>query len=114
MRLISIAIQNACEYSCLLVSGAHRGDDHASAPETCASTRLLWRFESHGRNQSHDPGCGNSCTEVSETAKTCTDEQNKAQRLMSTFKEKTSANKADMRPYGLDEVPHHTEVRRFV
>jgi len=35
-------------------------------------------------------------SEVSETAKTCTDEQ-----------------KSDMRPYQRDEVTHHTEVQMF-
>ena len=53
---ISIPIQNAFEYSHLLVSGAHRGGDHASAPETCASACLLWRFESHARNRLHNLG----------------------------------------------------------
>ena len=66
---ISIPIQNTLEYSRLLVSGVcrmgeiheHRGGDHGSAPYTCArvpirsgSARLLWCFESHGRNRLHN------------------------------------------------------------
>lgn len=51
-------------------------------PEALASRKVVRR----------NPG-----TEVSEPAKTCTDEQ-----------------KPDRRLYGLDEVAHHTEVRKFV
>jgi hypothetical protein len=40
----------------LLVSGAHRGGDHAFAAETCASACLLWRFESLARNRLHNLG----------------------------------------------------------
>ena len=43
MRLVSIAIENACEYPFLHVSGVHPGGDRPSAPETCA------RMEPHAK-----------------------------------------------------------------
>jgi hypothetical protein len=63
MQCLSIPIQNPFEFGhpansgqALLVSNAHRNDDYACALETCASTRILWAFESHERNALHNLG----------------------------------------------------------
>jgi hypothetical protein len=56
MQCLSIPIQNPFEFEHLLVSSAHRNDDYACALETCASTRILWAFESHERNALYNLG----------------------------------------------------------
>ena len=56
MQCLSIPIQNPCDFAHLLVSSAHRNNDYGCALETCASTRILWAFESHARNALHNLG----------------------------------------------------------
>lgn len=63
MQCLSIPIQNPCEFAhpawpgqALLVSSAHRNNNYGCALDACASTQILWAFESHLRNALHNQG----------------------------------------------------------
>ncbi|MEN9640692.1 MAG: hypothetical protein RLZZ262_2561, partial [Bacteroidota bacterium] len=63
MQCLSITIQNPYAFvypvgagQALPVSNVHREDYHACALKTCASTQILWAFESQRLNAPHNLG----------------------------------------------------------